>query len=55
MCKSSSGAVYGMGFLGALIYNIQYADSFKEILWGLLKSMIWPALVVYEILSRLQI
>lgn len=55
MSKSSSGAVYGMGLLGALFYNIQYADGFKQILWGIFKSLVWPAFLVYEVLSRLQV
>ncbi|QQS44336.1 hypothetical protein IPM65_01920 [Candidatus Roizmanbacteria bacterium] len=55
MCKSSSGAVYGFGFIGSLIYNIQYADGFSQILWGIVKSIVWPAYLVYEAWSRLQI
>lgn len=55
MCRKTSGTVYGMGLLGALIYNIQYADGFKEIVWGLFKTLLWPAFLVYEILSRLQV
>jgi hypothetical protein len=52
MSKCSSDAVYGMGLIGALFYNIQYADGFKEIVWGIGKSLLWPALLVYEVLSR---
>jgi len=55
MCKSSEGAVYGLGFIGSLIYNIQYAHGFSQILWGILKSIVWPAYLVYEAWSRLQI
>jgi len=44
-----------MGFLGALVYNFQYANGASEILWGIFKSIFWPGFVVYEILSRLQI
>lgn len=54
MSKSSSGAIYGMGLLGALVYNMQYADSFKEVIWGLVKTLFWPAFLVYEVISRLQ-
>lgn len=53
MSKHSSGAFYGMGLIGALVFNMQYADSFKEVLWGLVKSFFWPAVLVYEALSRL--
>ena len=51
----SPNPVYGMGFLGALAYNFQYANGASEILWGIFKSIFWPGFVVYEILSRLQI
>lgn len=55
MSKSSSGAIYGLGLLGALVYNMQYASGFKEVIWGLFKTLFWPAFLVYEIFSRLQI
>jgi hypothetical protein len=53
MSKSSSGAFYGMGLIGALVYNMQYAHSFKEVMWGLGKTILWPAMLVYEALLRL--
>ena len=55
MSKSTSEAVYGMGLLGALVYNMQYADGFRQVVWGLFKTLFWPAFMVYEVLSRLQI
>jgi hypothetical protein len=55
MSKCSSGAVFGLGIIGALVYNMQYAAGFKEVIWGLFKSLVWPALLVYEVLSRLQV
>jgi hypothetical protein len=54
MSKSSCGAFYGMGLIGALVYNMQYAHSFKEVMWGLGKTIFWPAVLVYEAFSRLQ-
>jgi len=53
MCKSN-GAVYGLGFIGALVYNIQYAHGFQQIMWGLFKSMVWPAFLIYDVLSKMQ-
>lgn len=47
--------MYGIGLIGALVYNMQYAEGFREVLWGLFKAFTWPAFVVYEVLSRLQI
>ncbi len=58
MCKScatSSNTVYGLGLIGALVYNWQYADGATEILWGIVKSIFWPALMIYKVLTMLQI
>ncbi|MCC6405053.1 MAG: hypothetical protein IT405_01560 [Candidatus Yanofskybacteria bacterium] len=53
MNKSSSGAVYGMGFIGAVVYFIQQADSFGSGVLGFLKAMVWPALMVYKLFELL--
>ncbi|MCX6704507.1 MAG: hypothetical protein NTZ07_03640 [Candidatus Woesebacteria bacterium] len=46
--RGGSEAVYGLGFIGALIYFIQNAHSFGEGLLGILKAIVWPAFVVYN-------
>ena len=50
--QASSG-LYGLGFLGALVYYIQHADSFVSGLIGFLQALVWPAILVYKILERL--
>jgi len=50
-----SEAVYGLGFIGALIYFMQNAHTFGEGLLGILKAIVWPALVVYKLLGFLKI
>lgn len=52
---SSSGAVYGLGFLGALVYYIQHATTLSIGLLGLLKAIIWPAMFVYKVIELLKI
>jgi hypothetical protein len=56
--KNSSGAVgsgiYGLAFIGALIYYIQHAQNFSMGLLGVLKALVWPAMLVYKILEFLQ-
>lgn len=42
------GAVYGLGFIGSLIYFISVADSFWIGVLGILKAIVWPAFLVYE-------
>jgi hypothetical protein len=49
----ATGAVYGLGFLGALVYYIQTATSFWVGVLGVLKAIVWPAFLVYAALARL--
>ena len=46
-------AVYGLGLIGALVYYIQAADGFWSGVLGILKALVWPAFVVYELLKFL--
>lgn len=48
-----SSAIYGMGFIGALIYFIQHAVGFWDGLLGVLKAIVWPAMLVYKVLEHL--
>lgn len=45
-------AVYGLGFIGAAVYFIQHANSFWMGVLGILKAIVWPALLVYEALGN---
>ncbi len=47
------GGVYGLAFIGALVYFLQHATSFWNGVLGVLKAMVWPALVVYHLLGHL--
>jgi hypothetical protein len=51
-CGAQSGAVYGLGFIGAAIYYISAATSFWIGALGILKAMVWPAFLVYELLKN---
>ena len=42
-------AVYGLGFIGALIYFIQHATTFWIGALGVLKAVVWPAFLVYKL------
>lgn len=44
----SSGAVYGLGFIGAAVYFISTASGFWMGVLGFLKAIVWPAFFVYE-------
>ncbi len=45
---ASSNAVYGLGFVGAVIYFISNATGFWIGVLGVLKAIVWPAILVYE-------
>lgn len=49
----STGALYGLGFIGAAVYYITTATGFWNGVLGFLKALIWPALLVYELLKYL--
>ena len=49
--KASGGAVYGLGFIGAVIYFISSASGFWMGVLGVLKAIIWPVILVYELLK----
>ena len=46
-------AIYGLGFIGALVYFLQQASSFTEGLLGIIKSLFWPAFMVYVLFGFL--
>ncbi|MDD4490518.1 MAG: hypothetical protein PHD30_08485 [Paludibacter sp.] len=51
--NASSGAVYGLGLIGAAVYFISQATSFWIGVLGFLKAIVWPAFLVYEALKAL--
>jgi hypothetical protein len=52
---AGGGAVYGIGLIGALVYFLQNAANFQEGVFGVLKAIVWPALLVYQALKGLGI
>jgi hypothetical protein len=46
-------AVYGLGLIGALVYYIQHANGFWAVILGILKALVWPAFVIYDLLKFL--
>lgn len=51
--NASSGAIYGLGLIGAAIYFIAHASSFWMGLLGFLKALVWPVFMVYEMLKHM--
>jgi hypothetical protein len=51
--NASSGAVYGLGFIGAAVYFIMHAAGFWAGVLGILKAIVWPAFLVFEAMKYL--
>jgi hypothetical protein len=49
----ASEAVYGFGLIGAWIYFIGHATTFWLGVLGFFKGIVWPAMLVYELLKFL--
>mgnify|MGYP001612950689 CR=1 FL=1 len=47
------GAVYGLGFIGAAVYYISGASGFWMGVIGILKALVWPAFLVFELFKYL--
>ncbi|MBI5151620.1 MAG: hypothetical protein HZA34_03540 [Candidatus Pacebacteria bacterium] len=48
---TTSNTVYGLAFLGSVVYFIQHATTFWEGVLGVGKAVIWPALLAYKLLE----
>lgn len=52
-CNAAGGGIYGLAFIGALVYYIQHAQTFSEGVWGFLKALVWPAIFAYKLIELL--
>lgn len=50
---AASAPIYGLGFIGALVYYLGSATTFWMGVLGFFKAIVWPALLVYEALKYL--
>jgi hypothetical protein len=51
--RGGSGALYGLGVLGAAVYYIQISTGFWAGALGVLKAFFWPAFVVHKVFTML--
>lgn len=51
VCADGGSGVYGLGFIGAVVYYISTATSFWMGVLGILKATVWPAFLVYEVMK----
>jgi hypothetical protein len=48
-----SGAIYCLGVVGALFYFLQNAATFSLVMIGIGKSIFWPAILMFKLLTYL--
>ncbi|TCC32400.1 hypothetical protein [Kribbella sindirgiensis] len=52
-CAGGGNAVYGLGLIGAMVFYLQQAQGFWSVVVGILKAVVWPAFVTYDLLKFL--
>ena len=49
--SADTGAIFGLGLIGAVIYFVSTATSFWMGVLGVLKALVWPVILVYELFN----
>ena len=50
--NGAAGGIWFLGFIGALVYYIHtHSGTFWLVILAFLKSLVWPAFVVYHVLQ----
>lgn len=47
------GGVYGLAFIGALVYYLQHSATIWEGVLGFFKALFWPAILIYKMMDFL--
>ncbi len=45
------GFAYFLAMIGAAVYWVQQASGFGDVVLALLKSLVWPSFLVYDLLK----
>lgn len=54
MKNDMNNAIYGLGMIGAAVYYMSHVTGFWNGVLGLLKALVWPAMLVYKLLGFLK-
>lgn len=49
-----SEGIYGIAFIGALIYYIGHATTLWMGILGFFKAVVWPAILIYKLMEFLK-
>lgn len=53
-CGGGSSPIYCLSVIGALFYFLQGAAGFSAVMVGIGKAIVWPALLMFKLLTYLQ-
>lgn len=51
--NAPAGAVYGLGLIGAAVYFISTAAGFWMGVLGVVKALVWPAILIFDAFKAL--
>lgn len=52
VASGGAGGLWFLGFIGALVYYIHFhSGTFWLVILAIMKSVVWPAFVVYHVLT----
>jgi len=54
-CNSGSGAIYGLGVVGAAVYYLQHVTTLLAGAVGLVKAVFWPGVILYKVMGLLRL
>jgi len=54
-CGGDTGMIYCLGVIGALFYFLAGVSGIGPILMGIIKALVWPAFLVFKVLTLWQI
>jgi len=50
---ATNAPIFGFGLIGAWAYYLAHAETFWMGVLGILKGIVWPAMLVYELMQYL--
>ena len=53
MRRPTMEAIYCLGVIGAAVYYVQQSTSFWDGVLGVLKGIVWPAMMTYKVMQLL--
>lgn len=54
-CGNDGNIIYCLGVIGALFYFLQDTSGFEAIIMGVGKSIFWPAILMFKLLTYLRL